>query len=96
MFDLTVQQVEAIEAFNSSKTSVTEFADALKESGLVIEELCPVPVDLNAVRRSYNEAEYLRIHRRDKSEYGSHTALQVMVLSRKVGTETEYCVVRII
>lgn len=96
MFDLTSKQVEAIEAFNASKTSVTEFSDVMKEGGLVIEELCPTPVDINDVRHSYNEAEYLRLHRKDKSEYGSHTALQVIVLSRKVEAETEYCIVRII
>ena len=96
MFDLTGKQVEAIEAFNASKTSVTEFVDAMKEGGLVVEELCPTPVDLNMIRQSYNEAEYLRLHRKDKSDYGSHTALQVIVLSRKVGKATEYCVVRII
>lgn len=101
MFALTPNQIAAIQAFNASRISVTDFSDSLKAFGIVIEELCPTPTDVNDVMGYYGEHECVRINRESSADYGSHAALQVIVLSRKQSEEfaadlkPDYCIVSI-
>lgn len=96
MFALTPNQIAAIQAFNAGRISVTDFSDSLKAFGITIEELCPTPADADEVMLHYDAATYIPVAREVGADYGSHAALQVIVLSRKEGeSQLNYCIVEV-
>ena len=97
MFAVTERQKNKIRAFNASKISVTALSNFFYEDAMmVIEELCPAPVDLQSIMQEYGETEWIRIPRTRGASYGSHAALHVIVLSLKwTEDKSLYCIVEI-
>lgn len=97
MFALTPIQIAAIQAFNAGRTSVTDFCDSLRAFGISVEELCPTPASADELMLNYDATSFIPVARELGAEYGSHAALQVIVLSRKPAGDGQplYCVVEI-
>lgn len=96
MFPLTPNQIAAIQAFNAGHISVTDFSDSLKAFGITIEELCPTPASADEIMVDYDARSFIPVAREIGADYGSHAALQVIVLSRKSEDDRPlYCVVEI-
>ena len=86
MIRLTEKQKNVIQLFNASEISVTEFVQRLAEDNLVVEELCPTPTDAQDAMIAYGVEECIRLPRIRGAGYGSHAALQVIVLKHVVKT----------
>lgn len=86
---LTEKQKNVIQLFNASEISVTEFVQRLAEDGIVVEELCPTPTDVQEMMAAYDVKEFTSVPRIRGADYGSHAALQVIVLKQKVKTPSK-------
>lgn len=86
---ITEKQKNVIQLFNASEISVTEFVRRLAEDGIEVEELCPTPADAEEIMLAYDATAYIPVPRIEGAPYGSHAALQVIVLKQKVKTPSK-------
>ncbi len=86
MLHLTEKQKDVIQRFNASEINVTELVQCLAADGFTVEELCPTPINATDAMTAYGVEEGISLPRLRSAGYGTHAALQVIVLKRKVKT----------
>lgn len=82
MFPLNDKQIARIQLFNAGELSVTNFVRLFLDECIEVEELAPTPADAQEMKQAYGETDHVSIPRMRGASYGSHAALQVIVLKR--------------